>query len=167
MILEAGRALTKTEEAFRVVSWVVTLLTTLLIVADVFLRSLFNRPLPATWEMSEVLMPYIVFLAFAHALREKAHIRVSLLTDRLSPGGQRACEALANLLSFAMCALITIWSWSKFWDSFRIGEEILAPIHIPWWFGKFAMPVGMALFTLRYLSQAVSAIKACTSPRRG
>jgi TRAP-type C4-dicarboxylate transport system permease small subunit len=167
MILEADRALRKIEGTLRVVSWLVTLFTTFLIVTDVFLRFLLNKPLPATWEMSEVLMPYIVFLGFAYALRENAHIRVSLLTDRLSRRGQLGCEVFAGLLSFAMCALITGWSWLKFWDSFLIGEEILAPIHIPWWFGKFAMPLGMAFFTVRYLVQAASAMLECTNLRRG
>jgi|WetSurMetagenome_2_1015567.scaffolds.fasta_scaffold143273_2 TRAP-type C4-dicarboxylate transport system permease small subunit len=167
MILQADLALRKVEGALRVVSWLVTLFTTFLIVTDVFLRFFFNKPLPATWEMSEVLMPYIVFLGFAYALTEKAHIRVSLLTDRLSRGGQLACEAFADLLSFAVCALITCWSWLWFWDSFRIGEEILAPIHIPWWLGKFAMPVGMAFFTVRYLVQAACAIVERSNLRRG
>jgi len=167
MILQVDLALRKVEGALRVVSWLVTLFTTFLIVADVSLRFLFNKPLPATWEMSEVLMPYIVFLGFAYALTEKAHIRVSLLTDKLSRRGKLACEVFAGLVGFAMCALITVWSWTKFWDSFRIGEEILAPIHIPWWFGKFAMPVGMAFFTVRYLVQAASAMIECASPKRG
>lgn len=167
MILGADRALRRVEGALRVVSWLVTLITTLLIVTDVSLRFVLNKPLPATWEMSEVLMPYIVFLGLAYALTEKAHIRVSLLTDQLPRRGQLLCEAFASLLSFSMCALITCWSWLKFWDSFLIREEILAPIHIPWWFGKFAMPVGMAFFTIRYMVQAASAMIECTKPGRG
>ena len=167
MILEADKALRKVERVFRVVSWLVVLFTTFLIVTDVSLRFVFNRPLPATWEMSEVLMPFIVFFGFAHALTEKAHIRVSLVTDMLSRRGQLACEIFANLLSFTICAMITYWSGLKFWDSFVIREEILAAIHIPWWLGKFAMPVGMALLTIRYLMQAALALTEPTGPRQG
>lgn len=135
-----------------IVSWLVTLFITFIIIVDVFLRYVLNKPLPATWEISEILMPYIVFLAFAYALKKGSHIRVSLLTDSLPPKAQLGCEILSNLIGFIMCALMTYWSWLRFWESFMIREEIIAAVHLPWWFGKFAMPIGMGVFAIRYLT---------------
>ena len=34
-----------------------------------------------------------------------------------------------------------------------MNEEILAAIWIPWWIGKFAMPIGMGFLALRFLLQ--------------
>lgn len=51
----------KIEKFLTAVSWIVAMVITVLIVADVTLRFIFDKPLPATWEISEVAMPWIVF----------------------------------------------------------------------------------------------------------
>jgi TRAP-type C4-dicarboxylate transport system permease small subunit len=134
-----------------VCSWVTTLFVTFLIVTDIFLRFFFNRPLPATWEISEVIMPYIVLFAFAYALTTNVHVRVSLLTDRLPKKGRITCDMVSNLLSLGLCLMLTYWSGLRFWTSFLSGEEILAAVKIPWWIGKFGMPAAFATFGLRYI----------------
>jgi TRAP-type C4-dicarboxylate transport system permease small subunit len=151
MVNRLNIVLEKIEKGMTVVSWSVTLFITFMIVIDVFLRFIFNKPLPASWEISEVIMPYIVFFALARALSVGAHVQVTIVTNLLSNKGQVACNVFANLFSFCVCALCTYWSWLRFWESFSIREEILAAIPIPWWAGKFAMPVGMGIFCLQYL----------------
>jgi len=149
------RRVEQVERFLSVVSWIASLFITFMIVIDVFLRFVFNAPLPASWEMSEVVMPYIVFFAFAYTLNKNAHVRVTLFVDRLPPNARFWCEVLRKIVSFGMCALFTYWSWLRFWDSYIIREEILAAIYIPWYIGKFAMPVGMGIFAIRYLLQAL------------
>lgn len=132
-----------------------TLFLTMLIVVDVFLRFVLNSPLPATWEMSEVGMPYIVFLAFAYTLTVDGHVRVTLVTRVLPEKAQLLSEVITNSLCLAICSVFAYWSWLRFWESFLMREEILAAIRIPWWIGKFAMPVGMATFAVRYLIRLI------------
>jgi TRAP-type C4-dicarboxylate transport system permease small subunit len=151
MFSKTDRLLRKMEIILTGVSWSVALLVTFLIVTDVFLRYFFNRPLPATWEISEILMPYIVFFPFAYTLTLDAHVRVSLIKERLSPRVQLSFEIITNLISFLLCVAITYWSWLNFRQSFAIGDEIMAAIRLPWWVGKMSMPIGMGLFAMRYL----------------
>jgi TRAP-type C4-dicarboxylate transport system permease small subunit len=141
------------ERYFSHVSWVVSIFVTLMIVVDVSMRYVFNIPLPASWEMSEVLMPYIVFLPLAYTSTLGLHVKVSILRDRVSGKGQIILDVIANSISFLMCVLLCYYSWLRFWESFLQNETILAVIWIPWWFGKFAMPVGMGLFAIRYFIQ--------------
>jgi TRAP-type C4-dicarboxylate transport system permease small subunit len=96
-------------------------------------------------------MPLIVFLPFAHTLAIDAHVRVSLLKDRVQPKTRMFFEVFSNSISFVMCAMITYWSWLRFWESFRINEEMLAAIWIPWWVGKGAMPLAFGIFSVRFL----------------
>jgi len=138
------------ENVLTVISWCVTLFITFMIVIDVFLRFAFNKPLPASWEISEVIIPYIVFFALAKALTEGAHVKVSIITNLLPPKAQVACAFFSNLFSLCICVPFTYWSWLRFWDSFVIREEILAAIKIPWWLGKVAMPIGLGVFCARY-----------------
>lgn len=156
MLNSIDRTLHFVEKVLLVGSIVATLFLTFLIVIDVFLRYVFNSPLPATWEMSELGMPYIVFLAFAFTLSVDGHVRVSLFTIRLPSQAQRACEIFTNIVCFLTCAVFAYTSWLRFWESFLMREEILAAIKLPWYVGKFAMPIGMAMFSFRYLLRLIN-----------
>jgi TRAP-type C4-dicarboxylate transport system permease small subunit len=141
------------EIALTAFSWMVTIFLTLMIVIDVSGRFLFNRPLPATWELGEICMPYIVFFPFAYALRRDNHVRVLLIRNQFSPGVQRGMKIFTDGLSLLMCAFLTYYSWLRFWESYTLEEEMLAAVRILWWWGKIAMPVGMGAFTLAYFLQ--------------
>jgi TRAP-type C4-dicarboxylate transport system permease small subunit len=141
----------KIEKFFSAISWIVALLVSALIVVDVSLRAVFDKPLPATWEISEVMMPLIVFLSFAYTLAIDAHVKVTLFRDRMPPKVQAAAEIFSYAISFVICAMITYESALYFWESFVINEEMLAAIRIPWWVGKAAMPLGFGLFAIRFL----------------
>jgi C4-dicarboxylate transporter DctQ subunit len=156
MLRQAERGLQAIEKVMVVISWAVTLFITFMIVIDVFLRFAFNKPLPASWEISEVVMPYIVFFALSRALAVGAHVQVTIVTTLFNRKGQRVCEIIATLICIIVCVPLTYWSWLHFWSAYRIGEEILAAIKIPWWLGKFAMPIGLGTFTLRYLFNLVN-----------
>jgi TRAP-type C4-dicarboxylate transport system permease small subunit len=155
VVADLDRRVELVEAFLSVISWIATLFITFLIIIDVFLRFVFNAPLPATWEMSEVVMPYIVFFAFSYTLKKDAHVRVTIFVERLPQNARFWCEVLRKILSFGMCALFAYWSWLRFWDSYIIREEILAAIYIPWFVGKFAMPIGMGIFAIRYFLQAL------------
>lgn len=137
------------------VSWMVCIALTLTVVVDILLRFTLDRPLPASWEICELFMPFIVFLPLAYTSSINSHVYVSLIKDRVPPKAQVGFAILANTVSFIMCALLTYWSFLRFWDSFLIREEMMAMIKLPWWLGKMAMPIGMGAFSLRYLIQLV------------
>lgn len=159
MIVSADRVLNKIEKVMFFIAGFVCILVTLIIVTDVFLRFIFNHPLPATWEISEVLMPFIIFYAFAYTLTIDAHIRVKILTERVPPKLQFWLFIIGNSISFAICALLAFYSFRLFWRSFIIREEMYAAIKIPWWIGKSAMPVGMVMLMIRYLMQMIQSFK--------
>jgi TRAP-type C4-dicarboxylate transport system permease small subunit len=146
------------QTALTVWSWVVTLALTVLIVVDVLLRYFFSLPLAATWEIGELCMPHIVFLPFAFALAKGSHVRVAMLTLRLGERGRRYAQIFTNLLSIAMCGVLTYFAWRYFWYSYAINEEMLAAVQLLWWWGKIAMPLGMAFFTLRFVFDAIDLI---------
>lgn len=147
------------------VSWLTTLFVTFMLVTDISIRSLFGTPLPAAYEISEVLMPYIVMFAFPYALTMNVHVRVSILTDRLNANLQFILEIIGNIFSLLTCILLTYSSWLRFWDSFIIREEILAPISIPWWLGKLGMPLAFGMFGFRFLLKLVDNMTHLNSKR--
>ncbi len=151
-------AFQKVEKYLMFVSWIATLFITFMIIIDIFLRFVFNQPLPATWEMSEVVMPYIVLFALSYTLAKDVHVRMYLVTNLLPPKARWGCELFSIVISIVFCAMMTYWSWLFFWESYSIGEDMLAAIKIPWWLGKFAMPVGMAAFSIRFILKFFSSL---------
>lgn len=120
-------------------------------VADVLGRFLFNRPIPGVVDASELFLPYILFIPLAYTLATGTHVRMSLATSRMAPPVRRASEVFANLVGLVFFAVLTMRAWRFFWDSFVIGETMLAPIYLPWFLGKLALPIGTALITVQFL----------------
>ncbi len=63
----------------------VLVLLTLLVVVDVSMRYLFLKPIPGAAEMTELMLPYIAFCSFAYALVAGAHVRMTLVVNKISP----------------------------------------------------------------------------------
>jgi TRAP-type C4-dicarboxylate transport system permease small subunit len=130
-----------------------------LIVADVSLRFILNAPIPASTEICKLLIPYIAFMAFAFTLSSGQHVRLTLLTGRLPVKLRAATEAFVYLFDFVFFALIFWFSGMEFWHSFEIGEMMSAAIKLPWWIGKFAMPVGTLLIAAQCILSFIDTLK--------
>jgi TRAP-type C4-dicarboxylate transport system permease small subunit len=140
------------------ITWVTLVIVILIVVIDVSGRYFFNRPLPATTEMSELLLPYIIFPSLAYALAAGSHIRVTLVTDRFPERGQLWCDILAYTIGAVLLGIMTYFGWRLFWQSWVIKEEMMATIDLPWWASKFIFPVGAAIFCIQFVVQMVSTI---------
>ena len=147
--------------------WLVLICLTLLVTADVLLRYAFKAPLPASVNMTELFMPYIVFLPLAYALSQEQHVRVSLALERLPASARRYAAIVSNLIALVLCVLLVYQSGRFFWESFIIRERMLAPIYLPWWVGKLAMPVGFALMAVRYACQLLEQFTDANPDVRG
>lgn len=130
---------------------VALLALTAVIFIDVALRYLIDCPIPAGKEISELLMPYIAFCALSYTLYTGKHIRITVLSHILGTRADRIVSIFNCIIGALFCGMITIWSWKFFWTSYSVNEEMLAVIKLPWYVGKFAMPLGYLFFTLRYL----------------
>ncbi len=92
---------------------------TLLVSADVFLRLFFDKSITWTTEISEALILYMTFLGTEKVLREEKHVKVDILTSRVSETTQRilrvisACIGLLVSLFFLIFGTITAWSFYK------------------------------------------------------
>jgi TRAP-type C4-dicarboxylate transport system permease small subunit len=123
-----------------------------MVVVDVVGRFVFHSPLPATMEMLYLVMPWVIFPCLAYTLLRGEHVRVTLVTNRLSPKAQSYCDAFAYLIGVVLFTLISYRSIEFFWKSFLIREVMDAPMYLPWYVGKFMFPVGIIFFTLQFFT---------------
>ena len=131
---------------------------------DVFLRYVFNSPLPASVEISQLLEPWVIFLPFAYTLAMDRHVRVSLVTMRLPRKLRLFSDLFSLLIAFALFTALTIFSWGDFYQSWSINEIMMAAIILPWWAGKLAMPIGMALLVVQCVITAIVTVHKYFNP---
>lgn len=144
---------------FSYTAWAAIIFAVLMIVTDVSGRFLFDSPLPASVEMTNLIMPYMIFPGLAYALARGSHVRVTLLTQRLPARAKLGTDIFTNLIGFVFLAMMVYATWMNFWTSFVVREYMDAPIILPWYVGKFIAPIGIAFFSIQYLILLVADLK--------
>jgi TRAP-type C4-dicarboxylate transport system permease small subunit len=144
--------------------WAALIFIVFMVTVDVCGRFFFNSPLKASVEISELLMPWIVWPCMAYALYRGAHVRVSLLTNLMSLRAKLIGEIITFSLGIAFFAIVWPGAWVRFWDSWVVREIMLAALPLPWYVGKFIYPVGVTLFILQFLIYLRGAIKGNLAP---
>jgi tripartite ATP-independent transporter DctM subunit len=91
-----------------VLSRIILALMVLLITSDVVLRYIFNRPIRGSYELIELMLVLITFLALAYTQMKKDHVSVTLVTEKMSPRNVFILESGAYLFCFIIFSLI-IW----------------------------------------------------------
>lgn len=88
-------------------------LMVVLVLGNVVLRYAFNSGLTLSEELSRWLFVYLVFLGAVVALRERSHLGVDLLLQRLPPPLRRASLVLSQLLMLWATWLLLKGSWAQ------------------------------------------------------
>ncbi len=132
------------------ISGVLVIVMMLLIVVDVSGRYFFNSPLLGGVEVSRVVLAWILFLSLSYGLIRGAHVRVELITSRFPPRLRFILDIMVSILSLVFFVMAIYSGWLQFKLSFDVAEEMAAPIWIPFWLPKLAVPVGCFLIALQF-----------------
>src|SRR5690606_5806757 len=125
------------------------------VTADVAARAIYGQSVPGLFEMSELSMVMVVFLGLGWTLRDDAHIRVTMLTDRLAPRPRRLAGGLAWLCA-ALVFLLLAWpSTQEAAYSFSIREFRWGVVQIPIWWTKIALAAGRWFAAVQAVVKAV------------
>ena len=90
-----------------------------LTVADVFGRYFLNRPLAGTFELTELFMVFIVFLALGLAQHHQEHISLDIAYNYFPSHVKKYTNLLIDLVNLAVMAAVT---WQLYEYSARMGE---------------------------------------------
>lgn len=141
-----------------VLGWIAMVFMAILmfgVTADVAARAIYGQSVPGLFEMSELSMVMVVFLGLGWTLRDDAHIRVTMLTDRLAPRPRRLAGGLAWLCA-ALVFLLLAWpSMQEAAYSFSIREFRWGVVQIPVWWTKIALAAGLWFAAVQAVVKAV------------
>jgi len=141
------------------VSGMLIILAMTLLIVDASMRTFFNKPIMGVLDVCEIILAWIVFTAFAHALITGRHVRMTLVLDRLPARVRSGCEIFGNLMGVVFFAILAIIAVPFFWESFLIKEVPMSPIPSPVWLGKLAMPFGIFLIFVVFLVRFVRSLR--------
>ncbi len=126
--------------------------------AQIVLRNVFSIGLPWADGIIRLAVLWLAVIAAIAASRDGKHIAINLaerlLPDRLA----RPVEALVDLFTAAVAALLAWYSWSFVRDS-RAFEDVLLGTW-PAWIFQSILPIGFALVCYRYALRFVAQLRA-------
>lgn len=120
---------------------------TLVTVASVLGRALFDTPVPGDFELVELGAAVAVSFFLPYCQIHEGNVIVDLFTAKASPGVIRILGALGDLLFLVISALLC-WRLVHGCLEYREYEEVTMVLHIPIWWAMAPMIVSFVLLTL-------------------
>ena len=125
-----------------------------LVIAQVFGR-LFDFLIPSADDFARLCLAASSFLALAYTLRQGAHIRVSLLLERLPPAGARVLELLCLAFGTALTGYFSYYCFDMVHDGILYPDYTIGLIPIPKWIPQIGMTIGVVLLFIALLDDLI------------
>ena len=121
-----------------------------LVFANVIARYVFNHSLAVSDEISTYLFVLMSFMGTAIAARRRAHLGLSIITDRVSPRARLVINISMYGISSLFCLLIVIFGVQMVISQYQMGQETATMQWPEWIYGSF-VPVGAAFAAIAFL----------------
>ncbi len=140
------------------VRWLI-LAAVLVSAGNAIIRKAFDSSSNAWLELQWLLFGAVFMLAAAYTLQMNAHVRIDVVSSRLSKRTRDIIDAVCHILMLAPLAAIMIWlSIPFFWDSYTGGEMSTNAGGLSVWPAKFLVLAGFVLLLLQMASELIKRI---------
>ena len=123
--------------------------TGVMLTYEVIARYFFVRPTIWAAELSQLCLIWGCFLAMPHLLTLRRHITVNAVTSLLPRKAQQVCVAVSLLVVVVFSAIVAIWGWDIFFESFSRGRTTGSLLNLPVWIAELSVPVGFGMLALQ------------------
>jgi TRAP-type transport system small permease protein len=153
----------KLEKLVRLVSNLGVLVSMALLLGVMFFTTadvtgrFFGRPIPGSYQISELILVWIICLAWPFTTGAKGHVRVEILLSKLSPPMRERIEFFALLLTLCIFGLILWQGIEMVMMSLRL-NDMVSIIDSPLYPFQIVVPLGAFLVCTVLLTQIVQLI---------
>lgn len=130
----------------------------MMILWEVGARYLFAAPTIWAEELSRLAFIWASFLPLATLFRQRAHIGIQVLVDRLGPAQKKWAEVFSTAFTGLFAATAAWYGWDIAYDSFVVGRTTGTMMNIPNWWFEASVPLCFALLAAQCLTQIVMLI---------
>lgn len=153
----------------QIVMWV-TLIVVFISAGNAVIRKLFHVSSNAWLEVQWYMFGAMFLLASGYTLLKNEHVRVDVVSSRLSVRTQIYIEIVGVLLFLLPMAVLIMWlSWPMFVDSFVTNEQSSNSGGLVRWPVKLLIPVGFFLLVIAAISHLIKCVGflmgRCPDPR--
>ena len=147
-----------TERIGRFVYWLI-LVVVLISAANAVVRKAFNYSSNAYLEIQWYLFSAIFLLGAGYTLMRNEHVRIDIISGRLSARTQNWIDVLGIVFFLFPMAIVIGWlSWPLLLDSYVRGEVSTNAGGLVIWPARLLVPVGFALLILQATSELIKRI---------
>ena len=104
----------------------------LLTVADVFMRYVFNSPIRGSFELTEMMIPLMVFLGCAHTHDNGDHVVIDVIYEKLPRAPKWIVSIISQLIYLAVMSLMC-WRYYIHSGNLRATNAWSSQLEIPHW----------------------------------
>lgn len=122
-----------------------------LILTEIFIRYFFDMSTLIADEYSGYLYLSAIFLGLSYTFKEGAHIRINILTSRMSKRSNRFIDIFAGIITIIVLVFALYRSILYTFDSYEMEMLSEAVSETPIYLTQLVMPFGISLFILSVL----------------
>ena len=158
-LLALSRAIDALSERIgRLIYWFV-LVVVLISAANATVRKLFNYSSNAYLEIQWYLFSAIFLFGAGYVLLHNAHVRIDIVSGRLSARAQNWIDIVGIVLFLFPMAITIMWlSWPLFMDSYTRNEVSTNAGGLVIWPARLMVPIGFFLLILQGVSELIKRI---------
>lgn len=134
----------------------------MLIVIDVVRRKITGGSIAGVTEYAEILLVVVVFLGVAEAQRQRQHISMETVVNRLPPRPSAGLRCLGVLLSLGVVAWMAWETLDAGLRALEIHEIRFGLARVPTWPAKLAIPLGLTALAIEIGRQLWQTARAAT-----
>ena len=154
------KAIDRLSDVGAVFSALIFWLMTLLILAEVFLRTFWGTSTEVSGEYSGYALAAMIYLGMGFSFREGAHIRITFLRERLGATGFFVLEVFCHLFVLVLSGLSCVFIWDLVVTSKIRNLTAYTPAETPLYIPQAIILAGMGLLTLQIIGQLAALIAA-------
>ena len=131
----------------------------LLILTEIFIRYFFNTSTLIADEYSGYLFLASVFLGLSYTFKENAHIRINILTSRMSEKSNKFIDIFAGSITIVVLLFALYRTILFTFDSYEMEMLSESVSQTPLYLTQLVMPLGLSLFILSVLIFVIKGLK--------
>ena len=138
----------------------------LLVLAEIFFRTFFNTSLLITYELTEWLLLTFTFMGGAWTLRNGGHVRINIVTKRLSLAVQSLISGFLASIGAVTCTVFAWYAWLSLVEKYSCNIVGTTVFRTPVWYAWVPLVLGNILLGLEFLGIAIENIIVFNKKRK-